>query len=751
MAQAPDSLPERIGPYRVLQMLGQGGMGAVYEAEETGPVRRRVAVKVVRAGLNSREVVARFETERQALALMNHPGIAKVLHAGATDAGEPFFSMELVRGLPITAYADAHRLSVAERITLFIAVCRAVQHAHQKGVIHRDLKPSNVLVSEQDGRAQPKIIDFGIAKAMGQQLTEHTLLTLSGLAVGTAAYMSPEQADTAGIDIDTRSDIYSLGVMLYELLVGELPIDPGILGIHLFLARIASRETNPPTPSARLSASHQGSAVAHCRSTDAAHLRRELRGDLDWIVMTAMNPDRARRYDTANALADDLQRHLEHQPVVARPPSTRYRVEKFVRRHRVGVAAGGVVALAIIGGAVLATVGFVRARRAEAVAAQEAATAQQVTTFLMDLFNVSDPRRSRGDTLTARELLARGAARVNSELAGQPLLQARLMQTLGSVHTALGMVDQARPLFEGAVRIRERELGPSDPLVAEALFGLGRAASLKGDLALADSAYSRALAIRQAAFGPEHIAVASSLSALAGLRYRQERMADAESLYLRVLPLDERLRKADDPGRSTTLIGLATVYWAQGRLAEAEAIFRRVLAIQERSPGKDNYDVALTLNNLGGTYYQMERYEDALQSYERARPVLEKTLGPAHPYVFGLYNNLGEVYWKLKQYGAAEPLLRQSLAAKEKFLPPGHASISITLHALAGLLRDEGRFREAEPLYRRALEIREATAVANPRPAIETLRDYAELMRRSGRMTEAARLDERAAQLQASK
>ena len=247
-------LPERIGPFRVLQLLGEGGMGLVYEAEETDAVRRRVALKVVRAGLNSREIIARFEAERQALAVMNHPGIAKVLHAGTTDQGQPYFAMELVRGLPITQFCDAHRLSIPHRLELFIAVCQAVQHAHQKGVIHRDLKPSNVLVIEQDGIAQPKIIDFGIAKALGPQLTEHTLVTQGGQAVGTAAYMSPEQVDPAGLDVDTRADIYSLGVLLYEVLVGQLPLEPGEMGVHLFLARLASGETSPPTPSAKLMA-----------------------------------------------------------------------------------------------------------------------------------------------------------------------------------------------------------------------------------------------------------------------------------------------------------------------------------------------------------------------------------------------------------------------------------------------------------------------------------------------------------------
>jgi serine/threonine protein kinase/Tfp pilus assembly protein PilF len=738
--------PERIGPYQILQLLGEGGMGAVYEAEESGPVRRRVAVKVVHARQYSRDVTARFEAERQALALMNHPGIAKVFNAGVTETGEPYFTMELVRGLPIGEYCDSRRLSIDERILLFIDVCRAVQHAHQKSVVHRDLKPSNVLVTEQDGARQPKIIDFGVAKALGQQLTEHALVTLTGTAIGTAAYMSPEQADTT-MDVDTRSDIYSLGVMLYELLVGALPLEPAKGGIHMFIARIASRQTDPPTPSAKVSGEPASGAVAFSRRTNVNRLRRELTGDLDAIAMMAMHPDRSLRYPSAVSLAEDLRRHLDHVPVIARPPSTRDRVAKFIRRHRIGVLSSAIVIASILSSGVLATVGFVRATRAERIAAQEAAASEQVTAFLTDLFSVNDPGRSRGDSLTARELLSRGAARVSSELAGQPLLQARLMQTLGTVHAQLGLYDEARGLFDGALRIRERELGANDTLVAETLRGIGDVARSKGQTALADSTLRRALAIRVAALGPANVSVIGTMAALATLRNSQGRLSEAESIYTRALSLDSTSNRPDDARRARMLRGLGVIYWGQGQYGKAEPLFNRALEIQLRALGPDHYDVGGTFNNLGGTYYKLGKYQQALQSYERARPILEKSLGPAHPNVIGLENNIGETYWKLKQYAPAESLLRHSLAMKEKLLVLTDPSISITLHALAGVLRDEGRYGEAESAYRRALAIRERTSATNPRPAVETLRDFAELLRRAGRPAEAARLDARAKEL----
>ncbi|MFA6166926.1 MAG: serine/threonine-protein kinase [Gemmatimonadaceae bacterium] len=741
--------PATIGPYRILDVLGGGTMGVVYLGEESEPVRRHVAVKVVRAGLNSREVLARFDAERQALAVMDHPGIAKVFAAGATPLGEQYFAMELVHGLSLTAYADSRKLSVDQRVALFIDVCHAVQHAHMKGVIHRDLKPSNVLVGERDSHPQPKIIDFGIAKALGQQLSSQSVVTRWGQPMGTPAYMSPETAESSSLDIDTRSDIFSLGVMLYELLVGSLPTDPDLVGMNVFLTQLITGATNPPAPSARLRTLGEGERlIATARRTDPAHLRRALRGDLDWIVMKALEPDRTRRYETANALAMDLQRHLSNEPVLARPRSAAYRSWKFVRRHRAGVFAGAVVALAVAASAVVSRVGLLRARAAEARAEQEALAATRVTDFLVELFRVSDPGEARGNAVTARELLERGVEKIGTDLAEQPLLRARILETMGTVHTSLGLYDPARVLLDSAVSLRERELGPDALPLAATLAARGEVARAKGDFDLALRDLRRALAIREAALPPDHPDLVKALSGLAGVHSKLKQNAAAESLYKRALAIEERVVSADSGQLARDRRNLGVVYWNAARYADAEPLFRSALAIQERRLPADHPEIAKTVNNLTVVLQTLGRYGDALPLYQRSLASLEKTLGPDHPNVASVVNNLGETYWRLNRYAEAEPLLRRALRIKERSLDAGHPTIAVTLNALAGVLRDEERYAEADPLYRRALAIREKAFVPPNADVAETLNDYAELMRRTGRTREADRFAARAARIQ---
>ena len=359
-----------IGPYKLLQQIGEGGMGTVYMAEQTHPVQRKVALKLIKAGMDSRQVIARFEAERQALALMDHPNIAKVLDAGTTEGGRPYFVMELVKGVPITAYCDLHHLTPRERLELFIPVCQAVQHAHQKGIIHRDMKPSNVMVCIYDGKPVPKVIDFGVAKATGSKLTERTLYTAFGAIVGTLEYMSPEQAVLDQLDVDTRSDIYSLGVLLYELLTGTTPLDRQRMKQVAILEMLRLiREEEAPRPSTRLGTTEELPSIAANRGTEPKRLRGVLRGDLDWIVMKALEKDRARRYDTASAFAADVQHYLHDEPVLAGPPGAGYRARKFVRRNRGPVLAASLVLLALVGGVIGTSFGLLRAqeaRRAEA-------------------------------------------------------------------------------------------------------------------------------------------------------------------------------------------------------------------------------------------------------------------------------------------------------------------------------------------------------------------------------------------------
>ena len=369
--------PEAIGPYRLGRILGEGGMGVVYAAEQTFPVRRMVALKLVRRGMDSKQVISRFEAERQALAVMDHPNIARVLDAGSTRDGRPYFVMELVDGESLLSFCDRNELTIRERLELFLPLCDAVQHAHQKGVIHRDLKPSNVMVSRQDGQVRLKVIDFGIAKAVGPQPVERTLDTQLGTALGTPSYMSPEQAGKGGLDIDTRTDIYSLGIMLYEVLVGVPPLEAEGVGVHSLVAKLLSSDYEPPPPSVRFAglAEEQGRIAAERRTTPAS-LKRELTGDLDWVVMKAIHRDREQRYQTANGLAMDLSRYLNDLPVVARPPSRSYQARKFIQRHRPLVAALGLAVLALLVGGIGLIAGLLRAdlAREEALRQAEKAT-----------------------------------------------------------------------------------------------------------------------------------------------------------------------------------------------------------------------------------------------------------------------------------------------------------------------------------------------------------------------------------------
>jgi tetratricopeptide (TPR) repeat protein len=755
----------------------------VYEAEQTAPVHRRVAVKVLRPGFESSEIVARFEAERQALAVMMHESIAKVLDAGASDAGSPYFVMELVRGVPITDYCDAHKLTTRERVALFIPVCRAIQHAHQKGVIHRDLKPSNILVAEADGRPIPKVIDFGIAKATGQRLTDKTLITQHGQAVGTPAYMSPEQAEVSGLDVDTRTDLYSLGVVLYEILVGRLPVDPQQLGLPGFMARLAMRETDPPTPSAMIATLvHDREVLASLRHTDPEALRRQLRGDLDWITMKAMEKDRARRYDTANGLANDLTRYLADQPIEARPPSTTYRVRKFVRRNKVGVAAVAAVSLALIAGAAAATLGLVRATRAEARAKAEAATSRQVADFMVGLFEVSSPEEARGNEITAREILDSGAAKVETDLVSEPLVQARLMNTIGNVYLELGLYPEAGRLLQRSLAAREGLLGPAAPETGENLTSLGRlylrqgryeeaestlvrstrileravdpdhpgiVASLnalasvyreKGRYAEGDSISRKTLDLLQARLGPNHPDVAEAFVGLAISQAEQGRPAAAESLFRRVLGIREATVGGMHPATARALSNLASSIFEQGRLTEAESLYRRGLEVDTRLYGLDHSQIAMDLYNIANVETGKGDLKEGIEHYQRARAIWEKTFGPEHPFVAAALTSQSNALSSENRHLEAIPLLERALAIRQKTLAPEHPFVATTHHELGVAARQAGRLDDADRHLRRALEIRRKSLEPNSYYIALTLGAQADVAGDRGRHAEAERL-----------
>ena len=695
--------------YKLIEELGSGGMGVVYKAEQKEPVKRKVALKVIKLGMDTKEVVARFEMEKQALAVMTHPNIAKVHDAGATKSGRPYFVMELVSGISITEYCNKHKLSTKERLELLIPVCEAVQHAHQKGVIHRDLKPSNVLVEIPEDKPVPKIIDFGIAKATEHRLTEQTFFTERGQLIGTPEYMSPEQAEMSGLDVDTRTDIYSLGVMLYELLVGVLPFDSRALRSAGFgeIQRII-REEEPPRASTRLSGLGDiQTSIAEQRRTDVTSLYKQLKGDLDWITMKAMEKDRTRRYSTASDLAADIARHLKKEPIIARPPSRIYDVGKFIRRHKWGVAMATLLILVIVIGGTAAIIGFVRATKAERLARQEAQTATQVSNFLVDLFNVSDPGEARGNTITAREILNKGAKEIEQGLEEQPSIRARLMETIGTVYMKLGLYEDSDVLLRRALELREELFDDKDPQVADSLASLSLLLRQHGDLKEAEQIAVRALDIRERILPSDHPDIAASLHGLASIYHRQVKLKEAEPLYKRGLEIREKVFGSNHPEVAKSLNGLGVLYYDQGRYDEAEKCYKQALAIRETVLGPDHPEVGSSLNGLASLYLTQQRFDETEPLYERALAIQEKTLGPVHPAVATSLNNIAILFYYKGDLTEAEKYYQQALKIRRQSLAENHPDIAVSLMNLAIISQEMGNLEESKSLYEQALTVME--------------------------------------------
>ena len=659
-AREQEDQSDTIKNYRIVEVLGEGGMGVVYKAEQIEPVQRNVALKIIKLGMDTKEVVTRFEAERQALAVMDHPSIASVYDAGATSRGRPYFVMELVAGTPITKFCDKNRLSTRRRLELFIRVCRGVQHAHQKGVMHRDLKPSNILISEAGNQALPKIIDFGIAKATTQSGDEKALATQMGQLLGTPEYMSPEQAELSGANVDTRTDVYSLGVVLYEMMTGTLPFSTKDLrrGGMAQMQKIL-QESLPPTPSKRVTMlGRHTDVIAKRRSTDGRGLNRQLHGDLDWVVMKAMEKDPARRYATVNALANDLQAYLDNEIVTARPPSTAYRVSKFVRRNRLAVAFSGALVLAMIAGMVGTGVGLVRSQR-------EAGKAQAVNRFLENMLIAVNPAQARGRDVTVRDVLDESSQSVGDSFGDQPEVEASLRHTIGKTYQRLGFYVEAEPHFLRSIELKTELYGKNDQRTLDSLNQLA-------------------------------------------INYFRQRRSEAEELFRTVTEVSTAVRGAEDPATLTGMNNLAAVYLQSLRYEEAEPLLVQVLEGRRSVLGKTNPQTLATQSNLAHLYKDTGRFDQAqalLQEVRVAR-LEDPAFGADHPRTMATTLNLADVYRQSGRIDDAAPLYAETLEQMRRVLGADHPYTLEALFGQADVLLARDRLVEAEPLIVENLERR---------------------------------------------
>ncbi|MFN0131648.1 MAG: tetratricopeptide repeat protein [Phycisphaerales bacterium] len=757
-----------IGPYRIVGVLGEGGFGTVHLAEQESPVRRRVALKIIKRGMDTSAVVARFERERQALALMDHPNIAKVFDAGATDSGRPFFAMEYVEGEAITHYCDRRRLSLKERLRLFQQVCAAVQHAHGKGIIHRDIKPSNVLVSERDGGHQARVIDFGIAKATDRSEVERAAFTELRQMIGTPEYMSPEQAEGSS-DIDTRTDVYSLGVLLYELLTGVTPFEGKRLRSAAYgeIQRIIAEE-EPPRPSTRVgTAEKQLPSVAANRGTEARRLQSAIRGELDWIVMRALEKDRSRRYETASELEAEIGRFLAGQPVMAGPASAGYRLRKFARRNRTGVIAAGLVVaslvIGLIGTATFAvresamrakaekaeTLARTRAEelaKAEALATKRADELDEVSKFQAAQLSGIDPESFGASVRTALvEDTRRGLEKANlpPEEVERNLEALRTLLARGNITSvALRALDET--LFARSIEAINEQFKNQPILRARLLQILADTASTLGLLERAEEPQNEALAIRDRELGAEHPETLVSLINKAELLRARGKIAEAGPIYEKVCEVSRRVLGNDHRTTLTAVLNLGAYRGSQGRFDEAEALGTEAVEMSRRVHGAEHAETAGAISNLAFIYRERNQIDKAVAAMREALAIRRKASGEWHPDTLASLNNLGFMLQDADKPEQAEALYRQSLEGYRRVYGEDHPKSLLAVNNIASSLRAQGKPEEAEGLFRESYDRRLRLLGADHSDTIDSMGSLAAVLKDLGRFDEAGPLYEQA-------
>lgn len=732
-AQTEPARPKSVGPYRLIRKLGQGGMGQVWLAEQTAPLRREVALKLIKAGLFDDALLERFQAERQSLAIMNHPAIAKVFDAGATPEGQPYFAMEYVQGLAITDYCDHKRLKIPERLELFIKVCEGVQHAHQKAIIHRDLKPANILVVEVDGKPAPRIIDFGIAKALSSKTAPDSFLTqFAGGFVGTPGYVSPEQADPAVEDVDTRTDVYSLGIILYVLLTGCLPFDSALWKLKPFPEALRQlREEDPPRPSTKVSsACNTNRATAQLRRTEPQQLANLLRGDLDWIAMKAIEKDRDRRYAAPSELAADLDRFLQNRPVEARPAGAVYRLRKYVRRHRVAVGVFSGLATVLIAFAITQAIQLRRITR-------ERDRADRVSAFMANMFKISDPNEARGNSVTAREILDRASKDIDAGLAKDPQLQAQMMDVMGLVYQNLGLYPRAQSLLEKAVAIKRPLFGQGGVETLKSMNALVSVLSHQARYKEAEKLGRQTLELARIKLGPTDRNTIKSMHDLGNILEDEGQFEESEKLQRDSLRIAREVLGPNDADIVKFMSGVATVEVRKNHLAEAERIQREALEIQRRILGPDHPDTLLLMNNLAATLDDAGHPEEAEKLERELLNTQVRILGPDHADTLMTTSNLSNYISDQGRYAEAEKLQRQNLEIQRRVLGPEHPETLRTMDNLANAISEQHRYAEAERLERETIELRKKiSGPENPLTAMAVY-DLACILALEGRHEEA--------------